>query len=161
MFTESDVASVLANYGLRVVQLGWRVLVAEQDLWRLLESSSRLAELLHEHFAENNVIFAFECRAEDDGDTVLERAHKQRLVVSVVDDGRLLARLTAFLELEVLLEDGGDAVALQHTSLVSELFPVFGQAGQIEEQGDTVAGLGRSLQIRAVLASNKLEAQVP
>lgn len=43
------------------------------------------------------------------------------LVVSVVDHGPLLALLALLLELEVLLEDGGEAVPLEHARLVDDL----------------------------------------
>lgn len=104
---------------------------------------------LHENFANDDVVVVFEHSAEDHRHSVLlglhvpEKAEVREvrsgaagagvpsacargcalhgLVVSVVDHGPLLALLPLFLELEVLLEHGGEAVPLQHASLVDSL----------------------------------------
>lgn len=57
------------------------------------------------------------------------------LVVSVVDHGPLLALLALFLELEVLLEDGGEAVPLQHPGLVDSLVLIGREHLQVVEEG--------------------------
>lgn len=107
-----NISPILADYSLGIIELGRWMLVTKEDLGCLLELTSCLAELLHEHFAKNNVILSLEGRAKDDSDTVLESTHKKCLITPVVDDGRFVTSFSLFLELKVLLEDGGEAVAL-------------------------------------------------
>ena len=153
---KGDVAAVVAHKRVRVVELGRRMLVAEEHLRRLLKLAPRLEELLHEHLAEYDVVLALERGAEYDGDAVVEGAHKERLVRAVVDDGRLVARLALLLELEVLLEYGGEAVALEQARLHRHLLPVGGHLGQVEEQRDAVVGLRLGRQVVGVLALDEL-----
>lgn len=54
------------------------------------------------------------------------------------------------LKLEVLLEDGGKAIPLQHRRLLDQLFVVVRQILQVEQQRDTVAVLRRRNQQIAV-----------
>ena len=135
ILTESDVSTVLTDKSgtTAVTNLSRRITMRVEHLRSLLELSPRLAELLHENLAENDVVLALESRAEDDGDTVVESAHKQRLVGPVVDDGRLVRlALTTLQTLEVLLEDRREAVALEQTRLHRYLFPVLRQRVEVE-----------------------------
>lgn len=132
--TESNVASILANKrSADVVELGRRRTMRVEDLGRELKSTSRLAELLHEHLAEHNVVFALERRAEYHSDAIVERAHKQRLVGSVVDHRGLdRSTIAPLLTLEVLLEDRGEAVALEQARLHGNLAPILRHLTQVE-----------------------------
>ena len=129
-----------------------------EHLRRLLELSPRLAELLHEDLAENDVVLALERRAEDHGDTVVERAHKQSFVGTVVDDGCLVRLPLATLQtLEVLLEDRREAVALEQTRFHRHLFPVLRQRVEVEQQRDRVVRLGLVLEVLTVLTFYQLK----
>lgn len=107
-----NISPILADYGFGIIKLSWWMLVTKEDLGCLLEFTSCLAKLLHEYFAKNNVILSLEGSAKDDSDTVLESTHKKCFITPVVDDGRLVSRFAPLLELKVLLEDGGETVAL-------------------------------------------------
>lgn len=129
-----------------------------EHLRSLLELSPRLTELLHEDLAENDVVLAFERRAEDDSDTVVERANKQRLVGPVVDDGCLIRLALATLQaLEVLLEDRREAVALEQTRFHRHLFPVLRQRVQVKQQRDRVVRLRWVLKVLTVLTFYQLQ----
>lgn len=118
---------------------------------------------LHEDFADDDVVVVLEHRAEDHRDPVLlglhvpetERGAEDQdqvpppprppgqdlhgLVISVVHHGPLLALLAFLLELEVLLEHGGEAVPLQHAGLVDGLVSERRQSFQVVEQRHVVA----------------------
>ena len=155
--TKCNVASILANHRVRVVQFGRRMLVAEQDLRRLLKFASRFAELLQKHFAQYYVVLALKCRAKYHCDPVVQSSHEHCFVVAIIDDGRLVARLSFLLKLKVLLEHGCEAVAFYHARSKCQLFPVVGQFEQVECQRDTVAGLARQLQILFVFTFYQLK----
>ena len=63
--TKSDVASIVSNNRISIAKLGRRMLVAKQDLRCLLKLSPGLEELLHEHLAQYDVVFALERGAEN------------------------------------------------------------------------------------------------
>ena len=119
-------------------------------LWRGCASSSTLLELLQEHFSQNHVILVSEnnnissiillskthlsdspeYRGEHDGHPVRLGLNVHGLVVPVVDGCGLVALLLPLLELEVALEDGGEAVPLQQARLRHDRLPlVLGQLG--------------------------------
>lgn len=140
--TECNVATIFANDGVRVVQFAWRRSIAEQNLRRLLKFASSFAELLHEHFAEYDVVFAFERRAKYDRDAILERTHKQRLVVSVVYSGCFVAGFAFFLKFEILFEHGRETIALEQARLHRHVLPIFRYLVQVEQQRYAIVRLG-------------------
>ena len=82
--------------------------------------------------------------------------NKHRFVLPVMDDCPLFALLTRLLELEVFLENGGKAVALQEGSLLHQRGKVFANVGNIEYDGDIIAGFGVSSQVFAIFSTDQL-----
>jgi len=112
---ESDVTDVIANPGVGVLQLhGWFP-VREEDLRRGMARFAALFELLHKHFADDDVVLVFENGGEDNSDPIGSRLHIHGLLIPVVDDSPLLSLQSFLLEFEVLLENGRKTVSLQKT----------------------------------------------
>ena len=118
-----------------------------------------LLELLHEDLPQDDVVLVLEDGAEDDRHPIGLRLHVHRLVVAVVNHRPLigpLRRLALLLKLEVLLEDGGEAVSLQEARLADDRLPLGGararKSFQVKQQRDVVAVLRRRAQVLAVLA---------
>lgn len=74
--------------------------------------------------------------------------HLHGLVVSVMDDGSLLALATFLLELKVFLKDGCKAVSLQHARLVDHLLLIGWKSIQVKEQRHVVACGKRNVDFR-------------
>ena len=133
--TESDVAPVVSNRSVRVVQLSWRLLVAVEYLRRLMELGlAGVSKTLQHDLPEDHIVFAAEHRAEDHGHAIRQRSHEHGLVLPVIDDSGLVARFALLLKGKVLLEDRGKAVALDTARLDRQALPVLGQLGQIEQE---------------------------
>ncbi len=117
-----------------------------------------LLELLHEDLPQDDVVLVLEDGAEDHRHPVRLRLHVHRLVVAVVNHRPLigpLRRLALLLKLEVLLEDGGEAVSLQEARLADDRLPLGGARArerlQVKQQRDIVVVLRWSAQVLAVL----------
>jgi len=140
---ERDVADVVADAGLRVLQLHRRLSVREEDLRCRLGRFAALFELLHKYFADHYVVLVLEDGREDYSHSIRSRLHEHRLFVPIVDDSPLLAFGSVLLKLEVLLEDRRETVPLQETRLLDQLFVILRQTLQIEEQRHVIALFGR------------------
>lgn len=67
---ERDVADVVVDDGVGVLQLERRLPVAEEDGRRRVRRPQALLQLLHEHLADDDVVLVAEARREDHGDSV-------------------------------------------------------------------------------------------
>lgn len=70
-----------------------------------------LFQLLHENLPDNDVVFIAEPCREHDCNPIGFRLDVHCLVVAVVNNSAFLALVTVLLEVEVLLKNGGEAVA--------------------------------------------------
>ena len=73
------------------------LLVAEENLGSLLIRTAPLLELLHEDFAHNNVVVVLKQHTEYHSHAILHSGHVDGLVLTVIDDGRLLSTRTSSL----------------------------------------------------------------
>lgn len=91
--TEGDVANIVADARIRILELERRLAVREQDLRRSVRRPTALAQLLQEDFAQHDIALVAEHGAENDRHTVGLSLNVHRLLVAVVDHSSLVALL--------------------------------------------------------------------
>jgi hypothetical protein len=140
--TKRDISDVVADASVRSCDFHWRLAMGEQNLRCRVRGSSTFSQLLHENFAQHDVVVVFENRTKHNRYTICLGLHIQSLLITIIDDSSLLAFQTLLLERKVLLEQARKAVTLEHANLASNLLIVVGNVLEIDEHRHVEAILG-------------------
>lgn len=137
--TECNVSDVITNASVRARYLHRWLTMREENLRCGVGCSATFPKLLHEYFAQYNVVVVFENRTKHNRHTIRLRLDVQSFLITIIDNSSLLAFQALLLEVEILLEHTREAVALQQADLLSNLFVVVRNVLEVDEDRDVEA----------------------